>query len=93
MVTPTSCDERGQRETDPDEWKQISDGKGWQRRRIGIFCHFIGGEPLEVNLVKGGWCELPTFSAVVGSARKGKIQPDGIEAHVKEMVTMHLPRA
>ena len=91
--TPTSCDERGQRETDPDEWKFIADGKGWQRRRIENFNCFVRGEPLQVNLVKDGWTEMPSFSALVGSTRKGKIQPDGIEAHVKEIDTMDLPRA
>ncbi|KAH4133405.1 hypothetical protein HBH98_008350 [Parastagonospora nodorum] len=91
--TPSSCDARGQRATDPEEWKQIADGKGWQRRRIENFNHFLRAEPLEVNLVKDGWCEMPNFSAGAGSTRKVKIQPDGVEAHVKDLNIMDLPRA
>ncbi|KAJ6271246.1 hypothetical protein PSV08DRAFT_246743 [Bipolaris maydis] len=72
--TPTSCDVRGQRKTDLDEWKQITAQKGWQRERNHNFNHFLRGEPLQVDLVRDGWCQMPSFSAVIGSARGGMAQ-------------------
>ncbi|EUC48768.1 hypothetical protein COCMIDRAFT_23539 [Bipolaris oryzae ATCC 44560] len=91
--TPTSCDVRGQRKTDPDEWKQITAQKGWQRERIHNFNHFLRGEPLQVDLVRDGWCQMPSFSAVIGSACKGKISPEGVETHIAELNAIDFPRA
>ncbi|EUC39687.1 hypothetical protein COCMIDRAFT_110829 [Bipolaris oryzae ATCC 44560] len=91
--TPTSCDVRGQRPTDPDEWKQITAQKGWQRERIHNFNHFVRGEPLQVDLVQDGWCQMPSFSALIGSARKGKIQPEDVKTHIAELDAIDFPRA
>ncbi|KAJ5026489.1 hypothetical protein J3E71DRAFT_174603 [Bipolaris maydis] len=91
--TPTSCDVRGQRKTDLDEWKQITAQKGWQRERNHNFNHFLRGEPLQVDLVRDGWCQMPSFSAVIGSARKGKIHPEAVETHIAELNAIDFPRA
>ncbi|KAJ6209783.1 hypothetical protein PSV09DRAFT_2373288 [Bipolaris maydis] len=85
--TPTSCDVRGQRKTDLDEWKQITAQKGWQRERNHNFNHFLRGEPLQVDLVRDGWCQMPR------SARKGKIHPEAVETHIAELNAIDFPRA
>ncbi|PSN68163.1 FAD/NAD(P)-binding domain-containing protein [Corynespora cassiicola Philippines] len=91
--TPSSCAERGQRDTDPVEFKKISAEKGWQRKRQENLNSFTRGEPLEENLVRDGWCKLPAFSAVIGSSRKGAIPPQDMQSHLTELEALDLPWA
>lgn len=55
--TPSSVDERNQRETDPEEWKKITGQKNWWRDRNANFADFLHQKqpPPAENLVSDGW--------------------------------------
>ncbi|PSN65698.1 FAD/NAD(P)-binding domain-containing protein [Corynespora cassiicola Philippines] len=91
--TPASCEVRNQRDTDPTEFKKISSEKGWQRKRQENFNYFVRGEALDLDLVQDGWCQMPSYSAVLGSSRKGIIQPQDIRSHLADLESMDFPRA
>ena len=61
--TPSSVDERNNKNTDPTEWKNsIANKPGWQRERIRNFNAFVSNEEPkpEVNLVDDGWTKMPS---------------------------------
>jgi cation diffusion facilitator CzcD-associated flavoprotein CzcO len=69
--TPSTVDHRGQRETDPDWFRQeVATSTGWQRERSRNFHqHFNVEEPPKVNLVDDQWTRhvlLPLTGNPVG---------------------------
>ncbi|KAK4139804.1 pyridine nucleotide-disulfide oxidoreductase [Dichotomopilus funicola] len=92
--TPSSVNWRGQRPTDPEEWKtKIATKQGWQRDRMLNLDSFLTDAPEEENLVADGWTEMPAFSAVIGSPRYGIIEPtpEKIAQHVGRIYKLDLP--
>ena len=68
--TASAVDIRGNRDTNPEEWKtKIANKRGWQGRRSNNFQAFTEGQNNlpEDNLVNDGWTAMPTISAAWGS--------------------------
>lgn len=95
--TPSAVHGRGQRTTDPDEWKtQIAAKKGWQDERMVNFtsyvCRNVGRDTL--NLVDDEWSRIDAYHAQLGSTRKPPVAPtpEAIGAHIAEFVALDLPQ-
>ncbi|KAK4096929.1 pyridine nucleotide-disulfide oxidoreductase-like protein [Parathielavia hyrcaniae] len=96
--TPSAVSWRGQRPTDPDEWRsKIANKKGWQRERMLNLDSYVtdAAEEGQENLVADGWTELPAFSAVIGSPRHGDVEPtpEKIAQHVARLHKIDLPHS
>lgn len=67
--TPSSVDFRGNRDTNPEEWKtKIANKKGWQNERaenFEAFCENSPSKPAE-DMVCDGWTLMPTISGAYG---------------------------
>ncbi|KAL2022401.1 hypothetical protein VTK56DRAFT_5468 [Thermocarpiscus australiensis] len=94
--TPSAVTWRGQRPTDPEEWKtKIAYKKGWQRERmlnLNSYCTNSAKEG-QVNMVADGWTEMPGWAAVVGCPRYGLVEPtpEKIAEHVGRMYRLDMP--
>ncbi len=65
--TPSSVDERGNCETDP-EWAESLE-PGWQDERIKNFNNLVSGKPMHEDLVSDGWTDMVrNIAAIAGSA-------------------------
>ncbi|KAK1622222.1 cyclohexanone monooxygenase [Colletotrichum phormii] len=91
--TPSSVDERGQRPTDPEEWKKIADGPGWQKRRLENFNIFVSGGEAEENLVDDGWTKLKTYKGLVGAPHEKPLGLEDIAAHIGGLLALDAPRS
>ncbi|KAL1850987.1 hypothetical protein Daus18300_012721 [Diaporthe australafricana] len=94
--TPAAVHRRGQRETDPHEWKtQIAPRKGWQDERTVNFTTYVcrNDGPGGLNLVGDDWTKIDAYHAILGSTRKPPVAPtpEAIGAHIAEFVGMDLP--
>ena len=56
--TPSAIGYRGQRDTDPEWFTQMTSKPGWQSERIENFTGMITGKNPPVDLVQDGWTEL-----------------------------------
>ncbi len=56
--TPSVIGYRGQRDTDPEWFTQMTSKPGWQNERIENFTGMITGKNPAVDLVQDGWTEL-----------------------------------
>ncbi|KAL2146643.1 hypothetical protein VTI28DRAFT_3142 [Corynascus sepedonium] len=96
--TPSGVWWRGQRPTDPEEWKtKIARKKGWQRERMLNLDSYLtdGAEEGQENMVADGWTEMPAFSAVIGSPRHGIVEPtpEKITEHLGRLYKLDFPHA
>ncbi|KAJ7913509.1 hypothetical protein B0H13DRAFT_2326198 [Mycena leptocephala] len=90
--TPASVDVRGQRPTDPDEWKtKIAPAKGWQRARSENFNSCIVNSPIGENLIDDGWSRTFSYSGIIGGP--GIVTPDKIPEHIAKLHAIDLQRA
>ncbi|KAJ4302002.1 hypothetical protein N0V88_002133 [Collariella sp. IMI 366227] len=94
--TPSSVSWRGQRATDPEEWKtKIARGKGWQRERMLNFDSYLTDAVKEgqEDMVADGWTALRSFSAVLGSPSYPIVEPipEKIAQHVGRLLKMDIP--
>ncbi|KAK4041291.1 pyridine nucleotide-disulfide oxidoreductase [Parachaetomium inaequale] len=95
--TPSSVSWRGQRPTDPEEWKtKIARKKGWQRERMLNLDSYLtdGAQEGQENMVADAWTEMPAFSAVIGSPKYPIVEPtpEKIMEHVGRLYKLDLPR-
>ncbi|KAL0938512.1 Pentalenolactone D synthase [Colletotrichum truncatum] len=92
--TPSAVDERGQRTTDPQDFKsRIANGNGWQLRRTQNFNEFIsGGEPDE-NLVNDGWTGMKAYKALIGGPHDNPITMQDIPNHIGTLLALDTPRS
>lgn len=74
--TASAVDYRGNRDTDPEEWKTIAGKKGWQFARGENFqTHTEGGDVLpEEDLVNDGMSKMPTLSGAWGGSKDVKVE-------------------
>ncbi|KAJ7199978.1 hypothetical protein GGX14DRAFT_660989 [Mycena pura] len=100
--TPPSVDVRGQRRTDPEEWRTtIAAHKGWQRARCENFNARLvpGPNRPEADLVADGWCHQPGYAAILGGeatdAGASPIggDPEAIARHVAALHAADVERA
>lgn len=85
--TPAYCKPRGQHDTDPAEFqKTVALKPGWQDERQFNSNRFLTNATLpgEESLTKDEWATMPAYSAMMGSAKKGRVDPtpESIAAHV-----------
>ncbi|KAK4171480.1 hypothetical protein QBC36DRAFT_93931 [Triangularia setosa] len=95
--TPSSVTWRGQKETDPEEWKtKIAHKKGWQQERRANWDTFLNyaAKPGQPNMVGDGWTEMPAYSAVIGSPTFGIVEPtpEKIGEHVGRVLMLDVER-
>lgn len=75
--TPSAVDHRGNRDTDPEEWKtKIAAKKGWQRERAVNFQAFTEGldNLPDEDMVSDGMSQMPTLSGTWGSSKLVKAE-------------------
>ncbi|CZT09083.1 related to monooxigenase [Rhynchosporium agropyri] len=83
--TPSAVDERGNRDTDPEEWKKIAGKKGWQASRADNLQAFTEGKDNhpDEDLVDDGFSRMPTISGAWGNSTV--VKPEDVEAYVGSM--------
>lgn len=84
--TASAVDERGNRDTDPAEWKtKIAAKKGWQAERSRNFQEFTeGAENLpEEDLVSDGMSKMPTLSGAWGGSKA--VKPEDVGEFLDQM--------
>ncbi|KAK4234524.1 hypothetical protein C8A03DRAFT_18594 [Achaetomium macrosporum] len=96
--TPSPVSWRGQRPTDPEEWKtKIANKKGWQRERMLNFDSYMtdAAQEGQENMVADAWTEMPAFSAVIGSPRYPIVEPtpEKIAEHVQRLYKLDIPHS
>lgn len=96
--TPSAIHWRGQRATDPEEWKaKMGTRKGWQHERRLNFNSYVENAPKpdQENLVGDAWTSMPAYSAVIGGPTGGIVEPamDKITEHVGKMHMLDISRA
>ena len=96
--TPSAIHWRGQRSTDPDEWKgKVGANKGWQFERMLNFNSYCenGAKLDQENLVGDAWTSMPGYSAVIGGPSWGIVEPtmDKIGEHVGKLHMLDIPRS
>lgn len=87
--TASAVDERGNRDTDPEEWeKKIAAKKGWQAERSRNFQQFTEGvENLpQVNMVDDGMSKMPTLSGAWGGPTA--VKPEEVKEWLDSMNQM-----
>lgn len=92
--TPSSVDERGNRDTDPATWKDnVATKKDWQRERQLNFQAFLNDvEPKpEVNLVDDQWSRALAYRALMGGPKP--VTMENVAEHIAEMHALDYPRA
>ncbi|KPM35105.1 Pentalenolactone D synthase [Neonectria ditissima] len=89
--TPSYCGERRQRETDPETWARVADGKGWQNNRRTNFNHFITNDPAAVDLVDDGWTDTPAVAGLIGGPKI--ITPDRVQEHIDSLFKLDTKRS
>ncbi|KAH6716476.1 hypothetical protein BKA61DRAFT_631781 [Leptodontidium sp. MPI-SDFR-AT-0119] len=84
--TPSAVDFRGNRDTDPEEWKtKIASKKGWQTARRNNFQAFTEGKANlpEENLANDAFTKMPTASGAWGGPLE--VKPEDVESYLSMM--------
>ncbi|KAK3328057.1 hypothetical protein B0T19DRAFT_441978 [Cercophora scortea] len=94
--TPSAVSWRGQKPTDPEEWKtKIANKKGWQRARMANINRAVNGSLREGEECVGpdGWTEIPSYDALIGSPRMARVEPtpEKIGEHIGQLLQSDLP--
>lgn len=93
--TPSQVSPRGQRSTDPVEWRErIAAKPGWQLNRMENLANHISGHlDAGENLVDDNWSKIPAYGALVGSKRFGLITPDKAQEHIGNLMALDYERS
>ncbi|KAF9264540.1 pyridine nucleotide-disulfide oxidoreductase-like protein [Marasmius fiardii PR-910] len=92
--TPSQVNVRGQRDTDPAEWKErVAHRPGWQKERMENFAAHMSTSlsDNDENLVGDAWTDLKAYCAVIGSDRFGVITRDKAPEHIGGMLARDAP--
>ncbi|KFZ08162.1 hypothetical protein V502_09503 [Pseudogymnoascus sp. VKM F-4520 (FW-2644)] len=92
--TPTYVGPRNQRETTPEDWKNVAYKKSWQYERQDNFNQFVTNDPVPENMIGDGWTAPDSHSVAgfIGSPSK-LVTADTIEEHITSMYQMDIARA
>ncbi|KAH9809198.1 monooxygenase [Teratosphaeria destructans] len=90
--TPSSVDERNNRDTGPEEWKQIAHKPGWQRERNINFARVISesNDRPRVDLVNDGFSHFHAGSALMGGPQE--VTMDNLQAYIQNLHAIDFPR-
>lgn len=97
--TPSQVNQRDQRDTDPEEWRNvIAANPGWQKRRQENFSEHVslGAPDDHEDLIGDQLSKLKTFCILLGSETFGTVTPDKVAAHIDDMMARdasHLGKA
>ncbi|CAO2649615.1 Nn.00g070000.m01.CDS01 [Neocucurbitaria sp. VM-36] len=89
--TPSQVNTRGQRDTEPTEWREkIAAKTGWQKDRMENFAEHLAGhlQPGVDDQVDDGWTQLQAYCALIGSNRFGQIAPDKAQEHIGTLMAL-----
>ncbi|KAF1837871.1 FAD/NAD(P)-binding domain-containing protein [Decorospora gaudefroyi] len=88
--TPSYVFTRGQRDTDPAQWREkIASKPGWQRERMENLALSLSGELKQGDsMVDDEWTKLEAYGAIIGSSRFGLITPDKAQEHIATMMAL-----
>ncbi|KAK1595576.1 cyclohexanone monooxygenase [Colletotrichum navitas] len=89
--TPSSVGEKGQRPMDPEEWKKIANGRGWQKRRNENFNIYLSGREAEENLVADGWTALKAYKAAIATPQDKPLGMADIPGHIGGLLAVDAP--
>ncbi|KAF2763587.1 FAD/NAD(P)-binding domain-containing protein [Teratosphaeria nubilosa] len=90
--TPSSVDERNNRDTGPEEWKKIAYKPGWQRERNINFARVIT-DPKDrprVDLVNDGFSHFHAGSALMGGPQE--VTMDNLQEYIQGLHALDFPR-
>ncbi|PNY25869.1 Pentalenolactone D synthase [Tolypocladium capitatum] len=90
--TASAVDERGQRETDPEEWRQMTSNKGWWRARNENWTGIVSGYPTKENMVNDGWSSIRTYKYVVGGVHEKPVGMEDVPELVAQALAADAPR-
>ncbi|POR36276.1 Pentalenolactone D synthase [Tolypocladium paradoxum] len=90
--TPSAVDERGQKETDPDEWRRMTLSKGWWRARNENWNGIICGYPLKENMVNDAWSAIGTYKHLVGGVHEKPLGMEDIPGLIGQALAVDAPR-
>ena len=92
--TASAVDVRGQRDTDPKEWKEkIASKKGWWMERNENFHSFSQGQdpPPAENLVDDAFAHMKAYGCVFGSPNT--VTPENVQQWIEKMHALDFPRS
>lgn len=92
--TPSAVDVRGQKDTDPQEWKEkIANKKGWWVERNENFHSFTQSQspPPSHDLVNDGFSHMEAYGPVFGSPNAVTI--DNVQEWTERMHALDFPRS
>ncbi|KUI60576.1 Pentalenolactone D synthase [Cytospora mali] len=90
--TPSSIGYRGQRATDPVEWKtMVATKPGWQLERMNNFDLLAQGEPADDPYFTDGWTNLKAFSAFTGRSDAPVMTKDDEQEHIDHYLALDAP--
>lgn len=91
--TPSSIDVRGQRPTDPDQWREATSKPGWWTARNANFVSHTIGEPVDENLVDDAWTTIDTYRTLIGSSERTKpLEMADIPGYIGKILATDAPR-
>ncbi|KAI1097512.1 FAD/NAD(P)-binding domain-containing protein [Jackrogersella minutella] len=78
--TPSAVYSRGQRPTEPEEWKKIAGQAGWyEARQLNFAAHISNmAPPGTPNLVNDEWSKQPAYSALVADDKFAFVAPEKV---------------
>ncbi len=83
--TPSIVGVRGQRETDPEWFAEITAKPGWQQERQDNFVATTIGEAPEVDLIQDGWTEM--FAVDIRKLPADEAEAEALKAHDLQLMT------
>lgn len=91
--TPASVDVRAQHKIDPEKFKnEISNQKGWQRKRRENMAAFLSNAREEVDLISDSWMTFPSYSAVVGGPNAKGLTATTVNDYINNLQAIDLRR-
>ncbi|KAH6692742.1 phenylacetone monooxygenase [Plectosphaerella plurivora] len=90
--TPSSIGTKGQRETDPEEWKAMTADKDWHKKRMETFDAVMAAEPGVEDTLQDGWTECKAYRGVVGGYHEKPIGMEDIPNHIGGLLYADAPR-
>lgn len=94
--TPSAVDVRGNKDTDPEEWKtKIAAKKGWQAERTENHQAFSENLPRDQlpkeDLVNDGWTHMPSISGAYG--QPSNFTAEEVPRFLEHMNLLDIPRS
>ncbi|PFH57144.1 hypothetical protein XA68_15442 [Ophiocordyceps unilateralis] len=90
--TPSAVDERGQRATDPAEWKAMTARPGWWRARNESWSRVMSGHANQDDCFDDAWASIRGYRHVVGGPHPAPVAVEAVPALVASALADDAPR-